>query len=222
MFLRGGSKFELFHRNEKGTIRQLLPARCPLFFLFSFYLHLLICFRSCFPDSGPLLGKEVFVLCSFVLQSEVDKTDYLSIFWGHLLIPRTQPGYEDATFAHTYSGKHQTFQPDATRRLKQLSFHAFQSKRAKLPMLLCSRVNCLCISHPEKLTFLDIQCRCVELNFQYHYIFMQTKLLKFPFTRKSPVHKNQLALQKTGHSQQLFLHILVFFRLKLKFEIQFQ
>lgn len=48
--LRGGSKFESFCLNEKGTTRYLLLARCPLFFLFSFHLNLLISFRSCFPD----------------------------------------------------------------------------------------------------------------------------------------------------------------------------
>jgi len=64
---------------------------------------------------GPLLGKEGFILFSFVLQGKMDKTAYCSLFLGQLLFSTTQPGCQNSCFAHTYSDKSQTFKLDASR-----------------------------------------------------------------------------------------------------------
>lgn len=126
MLLRGGSIFGLLCLNEKGTIitKGSSCLQGVLFFSYFPFISISSVSGASSLTLAHCLERRVLVLCSFVLQGEVDKTEHLqSVFWGHLLLPKTQPGYESATFAHSHSAKHPTFQSDATHWLKQLSFH---------------------------------------------------------------------------------------------------
>lgn len=61
-------------------------------------------------------------------------------FWGYLLFPRSQLGYENATFAHTYSAKHQAFQHDVTHCLKQLPYSPEQESQSLYAAVLYSKL----------------------------------------------------------------------------------
>lgn len=84
MLLRAGSNYEFL---VKAGSLCLQGAFFFLIFLLSHPLHL---FQELLPRLWPTAWKGEFRILQLLLQGEVDKIDYLqSVFWGHLLLPRT-------------------------------------------------------------------------------------------------------------------------------------